>query len=620
MMRRLRHRGPDGEGLWRTKLVSLGHTRLKVIDLTEAGHQPMLSRDGRFVLVYNGEVYNYRELRGPLRDRGHAFSSDTDTEVVLNAWVEWGSGAVDRLEGMYAFAVWDSSRHRLHVVRDRVGIKPLYWYDDGAGTFIFASEVRALLASGLVERVLDERALLAFLSQQTVPTPHTLIEGIRMLPPGCCMRVDLHSAGAAPPVVRRYWNPLERARELRDELRRLGPGGAAARVRGGLLDAVERRLISDVPLGAFLSGGVDSTVMVGLMSRVSNDPIRTFAVAFEEPGFNDGPYARVAAERFHTEHTEVRITDEELVASVPDAVAAQDHPSADGINTWIVSRAARAAGLTVALSGLGADELFGGYPTFRRLATLARVRTVLQALPAPACRALGSVLASARHGVTTNKIAALLGTDGSVAEAYPILREVFGAEQISGLVMCRDGQLVSPAHIRYSDNLRRAFREHPDLPLLARVSYAEMTSYMRDVLLRDVDQMSMIHALEVRVPFLDSKLVQDSLALPEAARRPSSPPKRFILDAFADLLPPSIAGRPKHGFVMPFDRWMRGPLRSFCEDGVAFAAAHSSLSRPRVWEVWRAFLEGDPRMPWSRPWLLVALGHWFQREEIQAAA
>lgn len=610
-----RHRGPDQAGSFEDRAIGLAHRRLSIVDPSCAGRQPMRSPSGRYVLVYNGEVYNFRDLRVVLENRGYSFQSATDSEVVLHAWTEWGPNALDRLEGMYAFAVWDCQEACLHLVRDRLGIKPLYWHHDETGTFVFASEIRALLASGLVQRAVDCTALPAFLSQQTVPTPRTLVRGVRMLPSGCRLEVHLERDKACRPRIHRYWDLLAEADRRRQDLHAVGHDALVQGLRDRLESAVEHHLVADVPLGAFLSGGVDSTAVVSLMGRPSESPVRTFTVAFDQKGYDDGPYARLAAQVLKTDHTEVHLCDDELVGAVPAAVAAQDHPSGDGINTWIVARAAREAGLTVVLSGLGGDELFGGYSSFRRMVTLQKLWPVLSPLPAWARNATSRILRTLRPGVASDKIATLLDTDGTVPSAYPTLREVFGPDQVSGLLAVEKGDGSIPER-PYSKHLRRNFAEHPSTPLLAQVSYAEMTGYMRDVLLRDTDQMGMAHSLEIRVPFLDREVVEYTLALPEEARAPSSPPKRFLVEAVEELLPRFVANRPKSGFSMPFERWMRGPLQHFCEEGLRRVACHPAFCGERVRDVWGRFLLGDPRLPWSRPWLLVALGHWLERQQI----
>lgn len=608
------HRGPDAPGLWEADGVVLGHTRLRVIDLTEAADQPLWTPDDRWGLVYNGEIYNYRKLRDRLEDLGHRFRSRADSEVVLHAWSEWGPGALNDLDGMYAFGVWDRRQNRLSLARDRLGIKPLYWHRTPEGTFSFASEVRALLASGLPDRRLDRGVLPEFLSQQTAPTPRTLVEGVRILEPGCWLSVDLDEGRASRPDVRRYWHPLQAA-DRRRKARAAEPafGVMVDGIRERLGSAVRRRLISDAPLGAFLSGGVDSTAVVALMAEARNERVRTFTVAFEDDTYRDDIFARTAAEDLGTDHEEVRLSQADLVERVPSAVADQDHPSGDGINTWIVSQAAREAGLTVALSGLGGDELFGGYPSFRRWGTIERFGPLFE-LPGPVKRGASNLIHWFASGVAGEKVSELLRSDGSAAGVYPVLRQVFCRER-------RDQLLNDEAHTvvdesAWSRRLREEFGAHPPTPPLARISHAESTCYMRDVLLRDTDQMSMAHSLEVRVPLLDHELVEYVLSLPDEVREPTSPPKQFLVAAVGDRLPDAVARREKAGFAMPFDRWMRGPLESFCEEGVEALAAHDAFNGDAVRDVWKGFQDGEPGLTWSRPWLLVALGRWLDREGI----
>lgn len=614
MRDRQSHRGPHARGLWTGEHVVLGHSRLRVIDLTEAGDQPIWTPDGRRGLVYNGEVYNYRELRGRLEDRGHDIRTRTDSEVVLHAWAEWGPGALERFRGMFAFALWDRLKKRLVLARDRVGVKPLYWHRTAEGTLSFASEVRALLASGLAPRRLDRAVLPQFLAQQTAPSPRTLVEGVRMLEPGSWMSVKLEGGRAPPPRIRRYWHPLEEARERR-AARSAEPSEDAMveAIRGRLEVAVERRLISDAPLGAFLSGGLDSTAVVAFMAQLRDSPVRTFTVVFEDDGYRDGAYARLAADRFGTDHEEVRLGEDDLLERIPSAVADQDHPSGDGVNTWIVAQAASDAGLTVALSGLGGDELFGGYPSFRHWKTLRRAEAAFS-LPAPVRRVAAALLRRLPASVRSEKLAELVETKGTLPEVYPVLRRVYGPDWRTRLLGDRAGRADSAPGI--AESLARVFERTPPTSPLAGISYAEMANYMHDVLLRDTDQMSMAHSLEVRVPLLDHELVEYVLSLPDRVRRPENPPKRYLAKATRDRLPEAVATRPKSGFHMPFDKWMRGPLRQFCEEGISAVADSDAFSGSGARRVWTRFLDGDRALTWSRPWLLVALGRWLGRESL----
>jgi asparagine synthase (glutamine-hydrolysing) len=370
MVEAVRHRGPDDSGVVQPagRPLALGCARLAIIDLSPAGHMPMTDPATGNVIAYNGEVYNFRELRRDLEAEGERFRSGTDTEVLLRAYAIWGRDFVERLRGMFAFALWDAGRREVLLARDRLGEKPLY-YAPGP-PLVAASEVRALLATGLVSRRLDPAALDSYLVNGFVVSPRTILRDVLSLLPGHLLAV---AEDGRVLEERRYWRlPAPGAAAPAAE--------AAARLRSDLERSVTERLISDVPLGAFLSGGLDSTTVVALMTRAGGE-VRTFSVTFEDPVYDESAHSRRAAERFRTRHTEVRLTRDEFEARMDAAVAALDQPSFDGMNTYFVSRAARESGLTVALSGTGADELFGGYPFFRQVERLERARRLWARTP-----------------------------------------------------------------------------------------------------------------------------------------------------------------------------------------------------------------------------------------------
>lgn len=598
------HRGPDDRGRYATGGTALGHTRLCVLDPSEAGHQPMRTPDGRYVLVYNGEVYNYRDLRAELQADGVSFDSATDSEVVLHALAEWGSDAVRRFRGMFAFAFYDSRERALLLGRDHMGIKPLYHYRDSTGALLFASEVRALLESDRVPRRLDRRVLPDFLSQQTVPAPDTLIEGIRALPPGHLARFDGDDL-----EVEQFAGLTDNTNSQMSGDESPGRSGLRKAMEG----AVERRLVSDVPLGAFLSGGVDSTLIVGLMSRLAPSPPSTFTLTVKEHESEDVRYARMVADRFDTDHREVRVSEANLLEEVSDALSSQDHPTGDGLNTYLVSRAAREAGLTVALSGIGGDELFGGYSsTFRRMQLARRWRPLWKLMPVSLRRAIGNAVYSLHPTVTTAAFRDALASRGAPAEVYPVLRAVFYSSEIDGLLS--DLPDVPKVTRRSLASLLCDDKERSGLE---GATLAEMSIYMRDVLLRDADQMGMANSLEIRVPFLDSAVVSVALGLGDRARRPGGPPKRYLTDTFDDLIPREVAHRSKEGFTLPMKRWMSDELRAPCREAIGSLADHPAFAEDEVREVWDSFLDGDPRYTWSRPWLLVALGSWVRRHSLK---
>lgn len=591
------HRGPDDTGQFFDDHVALGHRRLSILDPSPLGRQPMAAMGGQVQLVFNGEIYNFRPLRDQLKAAGHPFRSNTDSEVLLRGYLQWGQALVDRLVGDFALAIYDARRPSLWLARDRFGVKPLYYAHTGE-QLLFASEVRALMQSGLIVPHLNEARLPEFLALQSVAPPATLMRDVHMLPPGSTMHITPDEL-----TTRTYWDLAEHAAEplyeSTETIRR--------EINRRLYRAVERQMVSDVPLGAFLSGGIDSTAVVGMMSQVVDKPIQTIAVSFDEAGYDDGYFARLAADAFQTDHHEVRLKDAELQELAEAALAAQDHPSADGINTYIVSRAARSAGLTVALSGLGGDELFAGYSNFARLARLSKLRRLWRCIPETARGELAALLDQPRRSIRAQKIAALLRVDGSIAQTYPVVRRVLSDSQINALLRTN-----TPAYLPVVDRLEDAFWGRPSMPELSKISCAEATSYMHDILLRDTDQMSMAHSLEVRVPLLDHELAEYVVRAPDRAKQPRHAPKQLLVEALDGLLPEPIVHRPKQGFQMPFDRWLKGPLRPTCEANLSRVGALQAFDAATIEQLWADFLAGRSSVSWSRVWLLNCLGSWIK--------
>ena len=411
----MKHRGPDDEGFFVNGDVALGHRRLSIIDLSAAGHQPMASFDGRFQIVYNGELYNFKELKFELqrvvsgsKESAYFFQTNTDTEVIIAAYARWGEDCVNHFNGMYAFAIWDTLKKELFIARDRLGIKPLYYIYTN-NTLAFSSEMRSLLASDLIPKKLDENGLVDFLRYQTVHAPNTIVKGVKMLMPGHYMKsnngkITIHS----------YWN-------LKKNINHASDGKSYAEVCKDvnhlLTKAVERRLIADVPFGAFLSGGIDSSAIVGLMSKVSTEKVKTFSVTFDESEFSESKYAQLIAKKFNTDHHEIILKPKDFLTELPNALKAMDHPSGDGPNTYIVSKATKEAGITMALSGLGGDELFAGYDVFKRSLELNK-KAWLNVVPKFVRGAGGTLLTKAKPGVASEKIAEFLKTHPKIDKLY----------------------------------------------------------------------------------------------------------------------------------------------------------------------------------------------------------
>ncbi len=605
MVRQLGHRGPDGCGVLEDPHagVLLGHTRLAIIDLSAAGRQPMASLDGRLTITYNGEIYNYQQLRDELSDDGCPWRSRSDTEVILGAYARWGQDCVHHLRGMFAFAIWDAKRQELFLARDRLGIKPLYYYS-ADGAFVFASEVRALLASDLIPRRLDQAGLWHYLAYQCVPAPRTLVDGVRALPPGTCLRVDANGGL----TLWRYWDLLA---DTSAEAAAHSPAERRQHVAELLGQSIRLHLVSDVPIGVFLSGGIDSSAIVGLMREAGQVPY-TFSLGFAERSFDETHFAREVAQHFNAKHTEIRLRNRDLLEQLPEGLAAMDQPTGDGINSYIVARAVRSAGLKVALSGLGGDELFGGYPSFDRLGRSARLFHHWARLPAP-LRALAAsgVRISGRNAIAAEKLATMLESDGRLSALYPVTRQVFSAAQRQFLLGYRD--VADP----YVQLLREAFAKVPQTEPLACVAYAESRTYLHDLLLRDTDQMSMAHGLEVRVPLIDHELAAYVMGVPDSDRRADGTPKRLLVECLGGLLPEAVVRRPKQGFTLPLEPWMRGPLAGFCEQRLR-RLGDRGLFRPRtVDHLWQSFLARGRDVSWSRLWTLVALDEWLERSGVR---
>ncbi|HET7875185.1 MAG TPA: asparagine synthase (glutamine-hydrolyzing) [Methylomirabilota bacterium] len=561
----------------------LGTRRLAILDLSPRGGMPMGSDDGRSWIAYNGETYNYRELRAELVPLGGPFRSESDTEAVLRGCQAWGERAVPRLRGMFAFALFESRPEpRLLLARDRFGIKPLYYYRD-RDRLVFASEVRALLRSGLVPDEPNPDAVVRFLQLGSVPAPHTTIRDVLALPAGCALRVD--RAGGE---VRPYWTlSAHLGREPRATRTE-----TVATTRALLEDSVRRHLVSDVPLGIFLSGGIDSSALVALAARLRERPVTTLSVAFDEPAWSEERYARLVAARYRTDHREIVLRSRQVFDGLPEVFAAMDEPSVDGVNAYFVSRAAREAGLTVVLSGTGGDEVFLGYPHFRRIRSLAGLRTALALAPAGLRR--GLLALATRAGARRPGIDRLGYLERPTLErVYLLARGLFGPRQVADLL---------GAGARELEPLVAVGSETAARPLLDGFTALEFGHYLQNQLLKDTDVMSMAHSVEARVPFLDHPLVEFAVGLPTALRLDHRRPKSLLLDALGGDLPREVWDRPKMGFTLPFEPWLRqraGELEAVCLEHTLFRSA-------AVEQVWREFRAG--RLHWSRPWALVVLG------------
>jgi asparagine synthase (glutamine-hydrolysing) len=601
------HRGPDDGGTlvlsagqsW----VGLGNRRLAIIDLSPAGHQPMANGDASVWVTFNGEIYNFAALRAELVAAGYAFRSRTDTEVILHGYTAWGiEGTLKRLRGMFAFAIWDARARQLYIARDRLGEKPIYYALVG-GRLVFASELRAIMASGMVGCAPSAAALYAYLALGSVPAPLAIAAPVRTLEPGCY--VEFH-AGVLSRY--RYWEPRGA-----DGVAALGPEETVARLSAMLTDVVRMRLVSDVPLDLFLSGGIDSAAVLALMRRAGAERIRAHTISFADAAFDEAPGARVAARHYGAELLEHRVDAGDLADELPRIIAALDQPSIDGVNTYFVAKYTRAAGTVVALSGLGGDELFGGYSSFRRVPALMRAGGAVRTTGAThwlGARLLELAGGSQRAG----RINDFLARRPSAASAYLALRGLLRETEIEQLL---DRDLLAEGRRQFDPIGYLERLPGGDEPVAGNaVSALELGAYMHNQLLRDTDVMSMAHGLEVRCPLIDHELVEFVLGIAPALKF-GGRPKRLLLRAIGDELPPAIVNRRKRGFSFPFAIWMRGEARQVIADILTSGGDGGVLRRAVVTDLWDGFNRG--RVHWSRIWQIAVLQLWLAEFKRAAA-
>jgi asparagine synthase (glutamine-hydrolysing) len=597
MLGALRHRGPDGQATEffstrsGTHAAGLAHARLAIIDTSAAGRQPMTDAVGN-AIVTNGEIYNYRALQAELAAAGQPCRTQTDTEVILGAYRVWGIDAVERMRGMFAWCLLDSERGTAWFCRDRLGIKPLYFVRPAQGGLLFASEVRALLAAGpeLVPPEISPSALESFLAQGMVTGQDAIIKGVRMLAPGESLVTDWDGNEQRR---QKYWQlPFERGTEQASD--RPARAGAVGELSAVLREAVDLHLIADVPLGLFLSSGVDSSALTAIATEVSSARIHTVSVGFDDPKFDESAGAAEIAIALGTEHQTVRVMGGEMVSDISEVFAAMDQPTVDGFNSYFVSRAARRAGLTVALSGVGGDELFGGYASFRDVPRGLKLARFARRIPGGGGRfAKAMRLFGRRSGV---KLEELFRRSPEALGIYLLRRELFlPAERraLHRLPVASDPESGLPlAHLR---ELRAQLT---GLDPENTISACEVTSYMRDMLLRDGDVFSMAVGLELRVPLIDHRFVEVASRLPGKWKRRDPRPKPLLIDAVGPRLPASTYRNRKRGFTFPWDGWLRGPLKEAAAralgNGDAWTALGMDPDEPS--SMWRRFQERDPRV------------------------
>jgi asparagine synthase (glutamine-hydrolysing) len=612
----LQHRGPDDHGVWidEESSVALVHRRLSILDLSPAGHQPMISADGRFVIIYNGEIYSHQPIAAELAARGHKFHGHSDTEVIVNSFAVNGIEAtLKRMIGMFAIALWDRRDRTLTLIRDRLGIKPLYWAKFGK-LFLFGSELKALRAHPGWTAQIDRNAVAAFMRHNYIPAPHTVYQGVYKLEPGTTLTLPWQGE----PQISRFWNartiahdgalsPLDGSdAELTEQLETL------------LQDAVARRMIADVPLGAFLSGGVDSSTVVALMQQAGLGKVRTFSIGFDIPGYNEAPYAAAVANHLRTDHTELTVTSGQALDLIPRLPDIYDEPFADSsqIPTYLVSAMTRKH-VTVALSGDGGDELFGGYnryqlterfwqalslmPRAMRNAAAAALTTVRPDRWTSLAAVLPARLRPPQTGDKLHKMAAVLKLDNFDA----LYRRLVSHWEPSEVALCAQ----EPPSIINDEKIAQEF---PDP--LARMQFLDLVTYLPDDILTKVDRASMAVALEARVPLLDHRVVEFSWRLPRKAKIRNRTTKWILRQVLYRHVPPTLIERPKMGFGIPLGEWLRGPLRDWAETLLnENRLRDAALLDPKVVRrFWQEHLDGSRNWQYLL-WDVLMLEAWRER-------
>ena len=571
MQKALHHRGPDDRGLFisQDKQVAFAHTRLAILDLTTAGHQPMSIDNGRYWITFNGEIYNFQELRSKLESQGEEFFSHTDTEVLLRTYQYFGQDCVHHLRGMFAFAIWDDLEKTCFIARDHLGIKPLYYWQSGS-ILVFASELQAILASKIPNLKFSAKGLYGYLTTGTVPEPHTLIEGIHCLEAGHSL--FWHNAQL---TKKPYW-------QIRFGSESIDLAEAKEIVRDAFIDSVQHHFISDVPVGIFLSGGIDSTAILALARQSQTNKLSTYSIAFVENEWNEGEVARQTAQHFGTEHTEFK-----LDATIGKTLFSQfleqiDQPTIDGFNTFCVSQIAYQNGTKVVLSGLGGDELFGGYSSFQKLPQILSWRRKLSPI-SPLIKYGGHFLETTAKKPHFKRIGDFLQQSPSSFNAYRSFRGIFSHQEA-----CQISQILFPELNIDADRTSNSIPNQPSLE--DEVSFLELSRYMRNQLLRDSDVMSMAWGLELRVPFVDRMLLEKIAVIPNNIRL--APKKQLLTQAIPEL-PIWVTNRPKQGFIFPLQKWLEEEWNQYFDLSILPKSIDLKL--------------------WYRRWSLAILQYWWEK-------
>jgi asparagine synthase (glutamine-hydrolysing) len=611
MLDRQHHRGPDDRGMeifrFGDLFLGLGHTRLSILDLSAAGHQPMIHKPSGSAIVYNGEIYNFMSLRKQLEAKACRFYGHSDTEVLLGGLAAEGAAFLRQLQGMYAFAYVDVNQRRLLLARDPLGIKPLYTASSPT-CFIFASEVQAILESGLVSRTLEAAALPGLMAYGAVQEPFTIFRNIRAFPSGQWQEIDL-SQGQEIRIrpVQKFWDFPPVRRQITEE-------EAIQTVPHLLRESVRDHLVSDVPVGIFLSSGLDSTILCGLAAECQ-DKIKTFTIGIQnDPVQDEGILASRTAALFGTEHTGIELSDEEAQQFTQDWFLSLDQPSVDGLNTYIISRAIRRNNIIVALSGLGGDELFGGYRSFADVPRLYRWMNYFSWMPASFRRMAGRMISLGKPQVFSEKTEDAFARGSDLPSLYLSFRRNLSDKKLSDLGLRTEGLGLTDNFISHEMEAELNWSPEDVVALVARF---ESKMYMKNMLLRDSDTNGMACSLEIRVPFLDQRILEYAYSLPSRVRLPGGIANKHLLrKGFSAYLRPELTQLKKRGFTLPISAWLRGPLKGLCQDGLGYLETMGLFNNQKIDQWWTAFQQDPQTIGWSRIFLLGVIGIYCQKNKL----
>ena len=604
MLNAIKHRGPDDRGQKRIPSknginIYLGHQRLSIIDTSNGGHQPMSNNESTIWISTNSEIYNYSELKDELENK-YEFRSKSDTEVLLRSYEVWGIDCLKKIRGMFAFAIWDGTNNKLILARDRIGIKPLYYFSKN-NILIFSSELRAILASKIDKPSINPTGLFQYLSYGRVGSFESILDSIMELPAGHFLVADKHGI-----KIQKYWDPISE-NKLEQSTTKI-----VQRI-GSCLDEVARQhLVSDVPVGAFLSGGIDSSAVVSMITANTPTPIQTISVTFQDKDYDESKYSSLFANRLGTNHHELLLSERDLIENLSPALASMDQPTVDGINTYMISQAAKNIGLKVALSGLGGDELFAGYNSFSLVPRLNKIKKVLNSLPTGLRKQLSNLASRLMPpSDKSTKLNHLIKNQYNGAHVYFLFRALFCEQELGRLFS--DPLILKKEITKNLNRTQELIESHSGLSPVDLVSYLEMTHYMATTLLRDTDMMSMAHGLEIRVPLLDHKLVELMFSIPSNLKIKQGVPKPLLVNSLNRKLPDFIVRRKKMGFTLPFEVWMRGEMRTEIESVLLSRSEKLSdfICQASVNKIWSDFL--NKRCSWSRPWSLYVLKKWIDK-------